>query len=368
MANENEIIEELTQDENLTESTNTPAAEETTAETESGEKLPQTPGTRINNQSLSNALNSGKHRKARRIPIDARNVRAQTSKDIEAKDRELLIESLKHEYTMTGTLDGVERINGQNTVLGVVYLDNIWKIVIPADQLFNMPTDFPTEEEAARFAEHSLSLRLGSEIDFIICHIDEDTHLAIASRIKAMTKKKKRYYLAKRRDANHKPVEAGEVVEARVVTVTRAAIMVEAHGVECRIPARDLSWHRIQDCTLHFSCGQFIWCMVKTIKRNVQTATVELTLSHKDTIPDPYLDACAQLQVGSTYIGTITMVTEHGVFAKLPIGIDVLCKHPERGRRPEREYTAKIKITKILPEERRVFGIITTVLGMSKAN
>lgn len=63
--------------------------------------------------------------------------------------------------------------------------------------------------------------------------------------------RRREYYLDTDRNGHHQ-LEAGDIAEARVVSVIRPGAFVELFGIEQFIPLEELSYLRWVDATTHF--------------------------------------------------------------------------------------------------------------------
>ena len=153
-----------------------------------------------------------------------------------------LVESMKTQRILTGAIQGVEQAGSRS--LAVLYHGD-FKIIIPAEQAV-----FPVSDRPGRTAEEILSdtlnKRLGAEIDYIIKGIDQESGIAVGSRLEAMEIKRRQYYFGRDRDGNNLIYE-GVCAEARIVSVIRAGIFVDLFGLEVYIPLRELSYQRLMD-------------------------------------------------------------------------------------------------------------------------
>mgnify|MGYP006916351088 CR=1 FL=1 len=114
-----------------------------------------------------------------------------------------LMESQKTGRILTGTIQGVERQeSNQSRSLAVIYHGE-FKIIIPAEEAVEAPEDF-----RGRLPEDvlhdMLTKRLGAEVDYIVKGIDAQSGIAAASRLDAMRAKRKEYYLCTDRDGNYR--------------------------------------------------------------------------------------------------------------------------------------------------------------------
>lgn len=294
------------------------------------------------------------------ISIDGK-LKVSTDEDKRKNALITLNESLKAGKILTGNITGVEKVGKSGPSVAVLYVED-FKVIIPASECIDIPD--PGERDPQKFEQYLISKRLRSEIDYVVKGIDEDKEIVVASRKEAMHKKCKEFLLSKDNSGEYIIYE-GAVVESRVVCTTRAGIIVEIFGVESYIPARELSYQRIQDATQEYAVGQRILTKILTIDRDLENDVVTIEASVKQASPNPYAKAMKRYNVNDKYVGTVSMIDENGIFVALDGNIDVLCKYPDRGIRPPRGTTVTVRITTKNEEQNRLFGLITHVAKIS---
>ena len=268
-----------------------------------------------------------------------------------------LMESQKTGRILTGTIQGVERQeSNQSRSLAVIYHGE-FKVIIPAEEAVEAPEDF-----RGRLPEDvlhdMLTKRLGAEVDYIVKGIDPQSGIAAASRLDAMRARRKEYYLGTDRDGNYR-IYSDLCAEARVVSVIRAGIFVDLFGLEVYIPLRELSYQRWMDAAVYFQSGQRILVKVLSVDRS-DRSNIRVTASVKQAGENPYEKALRRYSVGNRYVGTVSMVDTNGVFVALDGGIDCLCSYPKRGR-PPRGSRVTVRILGINNDSNRIWGAITHI-------
>lgn len=265
-----------------------------------------------------------------------------------------LVESMKTQRILTGTIQGVEQAGSRS--LAVLYHGD-FKIIIPADQAVLL-----VEDRQGRSPEEILSdtlnKRLGAEIDYIIKGIDQESGIAVGSRLEAMEIKQRQYYFGRDRDGNNLIYE-GVCAEARIVSVIRAGIFADLFGLEVYIPLRELSYQRLMDAGVQYQTGQRVLVKILKLDRS-DRSHIQVTASVKQAGENPYEKALKRYSVGNRYVGTVSMVDTTGVFVALDGGIDCLCSYPKRGR-PPRGSRVTVRILGINHESNRIWGAITHI-------
>jgi ribosomal protein S1 len=197
--------------------------------------------------------------------------------------------------------------------------------------------------------------RLGAEIEFIVLGIDQGAEVVIGSRKEAMNLRRRQFYYGHDREGNNFLYE-GAIAEARIMSAIRTGIFVELFGVETYIPAIELSYQRILDCTKNFIPGQRVLVKILSLDRS-NAKDIRITLSVKQANRNPYEFLTNRYVVGNSYIGTVTIVDVNGVFVALDGGVDCLCPYPPRGV-PIVGSRATVRLYKVDNELKRLNGDI----------
>lgn len=322
--------------------TRTPKSE---SDTEEKEVKTTTRRKRANTRTAVNVLSIDEHRTVETEADKARN------------DLLDLIESMKTQKILTGTIQGVEQPeDNPSRSLAVIYHGD-FKVIIPAEEAV-----LPPEDNRGRSQEdvmhYTLTKRLGAEVDYIVKGIDPQSGVAVASRLEAMAAKRKEYYFGTDRDGNNILYE-GVCAEARIVSVIRAGIFVDLFGLEIYIPLRELSYQRRLDASSQFQPGQRVLVKILSIDRSDRNH-IKASASVKQAGENPYEKALRRFSVGNRYVGTVSMVDTTGVFVALDGGVDCLCSYPKRGR-PPRGARVTVRILGLNMESNRIWGAITHI-------
>ncbi len=310
------------------------------------------------NQSDSLAAYSGMNQKFTNIWNEERVVTIGRQRSVETQaDKQMnnlldLLESLRSRKIVTAKIEGVE--NTGSGVPSAVLQYGDFKVVIPWYECVDPPEDLRGMEPNDVY-RYLLTKELGAEIDFIVKGIDQEGELVVASRKEAMAVRRRQFYFGHDRDGNNILYE-GVIAEARVTGVIRAGIFVELFGVQAYIPLSELSYTRVIDAAHLFQTGKRVLVKILKLDRS-DPKNISVTLSVKQTQPNPYDTVLERFVVGNLYIGTVTMVDINGIFVSLDGGIDVLCRFPIRGR-PLIGSRVTIRIYSIDEELKRVRGDI----------
>lgn len=113
----------------------------------------------------------------------------------------------------------------------------------------------------------------------------------------------------------------GAIVKGIVRRITDFGAFVDiGGGVEGLLHVSEMAWSRVRHPSDVVSEGQEINVMVL----KVDPENERISLSLKETLPDPWNNISARYQVGDIVRGTVTRVVDFGAFVKLEDGIEGL--------------------------------------------
>ena len=115
-------------------------------------------------------------------------------------------------------------------------------------------------------------------------------------------------------------VEVGQIVKGEVVRITDFGAFVNVGGVDCLLPLSQISWKWVEHPTDLLKVGQEINVEIIDIDRDKQ----RISLSLKNTEPDPWIQAEAELKEGDVKEGIITRIKPFGAFVEVLPGVEAL--------------------------------------------
>ena len=115
-------------------------------------------------------------------------------------------------------------------------------------------------------------------------------------------------------------IEVGQVVKGEVVRITDFGAFVNIGGVDCLLPLSQISWKWVEHPTDLLKVGQEI---------NVEIIDVDhdkrrISLSLKNTEPDPWIKAAEELKEGDVKEGVVTRIKAFGAFIEVLPGVEAL--------------------------------------------
>ncbi len=155
----------------------------------------------------------------------------------------------------------------------------------------------------------------GDKLDVKILSIDKTQNNLILSN-----KKVYETNMAENRKNVFEQIEVGQVVKGEVVRITDFGAFVNVGGVDCLLPLSQISWKWVEHPTDLLKVGQEI---------NVEIIDVDYTkqrisLSLKNTEPDPWIKAEEELKEGDIKEGIITRIKPFGAFVEVLPGVEAL--------------------------------------------
>lgn len=260
---------------------------------------------------------------------------------------------------LTGTLGGIEKLEGGKTIAIIYYKD--MRVIIPlAEMMINL-----VEDEAHNYGEmiqrqnKILGNMLGCEIDFIVKGLDNASRSVVASRKDAMYKKRQVFYLP---DANNNSqVCEDRIVQARVIAVAEKVVRVDIFGVESSILARDLSWDWMGDATEYFHVGNHILVHILNVTVN-SLEDISVKADVKSVTENTSKANLAKCKVQGKYAGIVTEIHKGTVFVRLKIGVNAVAHSCYDTRMPGKKDEVSFVVTKTDEDRNVAVGLISRII------
>ena len=156
-------------------------------------------------------------------------------------------------------------------------------------------------------------------------------------------------------------VKEGRVVQARVIAVAEKVVRLEIFGVECSVPARNLSWEWIGNAREQFHVGDAVLTQCTSIQCNSETKEVKLEADMKAITKNEVLEKLSRCKVQGRYSGRVTDVHKGATFVKLDIGVNALAYSCTDRRLPGKHDDVSFVVTRLDQERGVAVGIITRI-------
>lgn len=289
------------------------------------------------------------------------------SADTEVETQESREDTIWHELQnayrtrkiLTGTLGGIEKMEGGGTIAVVYYKE--MRVVIPlAEMMINLVEDAAHDYgELVQRQNKILGNMLGCEIDFMIKGLDNASRSVVASRKDAMYKKRQIFYMP---DANGiSRVCEDRIVQARVIAVAEKVVRVEIFGTECSILARDLSWDWLGDATERFHVGEQILVRILSVKLH-SLEDISVKADVKSVNGNTSKENLGKCKIQGKYAGTVTDIHKGTVFVRLHIGVNAVAHSCYDNRLPGKKDEVSFVVTRIDADRNVAVGLISRII------
>ena len=156
---------------------------------------------------------------------------------------------------------------------------------------------------------------VGDKIDVKILTIDKSQNNLILSNRKVYETN-----MAETRKNVFAQIEVGQIVKGEVVRITDFGAFVNIGGVDCLLPLSQISWKWVEHPTDLLKVGQEINVEIIDIDHDKQ----RISLSLKNTEPDPWIKAEEELKEGDIKEGVVTRIKGFGAFIEVLPGVEAL--------------------------------------------
>ncbi len=129
-------------------------------------------------------------------------------------------------------------------------------------------------------------------------------------------------------------LKVGDVVKGVITGIVDFGAFVNVDGIEGLVHISEISWERVASVADVLKAGEQIEAKIISIDKD------RLSLSIKQTMPDPWLGEAAKFKVGDEVDGTITRITPFGAFVQISPAIEALVHISElgEGNNPEKLF------------------------------
>jgi small subunit ribosomal protein S1 len=140
-------------------------------------------------------------------------------------------------------------------------------------------------------------------------------------------------------------LKVGDIVKGVVTGVVDFGAFVNVDGIEGLIHISEISWERVAQVSDKLKVGDHVEAKIISIDKD------RLSLSIKQTTPDPWLNEANKFKVGEDVEGTVTRITPFGAFVQISPSVEALVHVSELGEGGDPEKLFKLN-------EKKTFVII----------
>jgi small subunit ribosomal protein S1 len=172
----------------------------------------------------------------------------------------------------------------------------------------------PFSQVALRRVENPESL-IGTRMAFRITDYAENGRNIVVSRRALLEEEQQRL-----REEAHAGITVGMTVAGTVTSLQDFGAFVDIGGLEGLLPISEIGWSRVNDVRDVLKVGQQMQVVIKVIDREKE----RISLSLKDTLPDPWEQVLEKYPEGSFHAGIVSRLAPFGAFVTLGDGVDGL--------------------------------------------
>ena len=201
----------------------------------------------------------------------------------------------------------------------------------------------PASQMGLHFVK-DLSVYVDQTVEAEIIEVDVQKRRLVLSRRKLLERDR-----AEKEEAVFSAIEPEQVVRGTVKRLVDYGAFIDIGGVDGLAHISDLAWHRVKHPSEVLEVGQELDVYVKSVDREAK----RISLSVKDTLPDPWVEKAAQYAEGDFIEGKIIKLTDFGAFMEIEPGFDGLIPMGELAekrieRADEAVHTGDVVLVKVL--------------------
>lgn len=195
---------------------------------------------------------------------------------------------------------------------------------------------------------------VGKKMDFIVIEHAENGRNIVLSR-RPLLEKIEQEKINILKDS----LKKGMTVSGVVTSVRDFGAFVDIGGIQALLPVSEMTWGRVEDAKALYSPGD----AVEAIIINMDWENNRISLSCKDTLPDPWNDVVRKYTEGSVHKGKVSNLADFGAFITLEAGVDGLLHISKLARGKKIKHSRdvlttgaeiEVKIEKIDRENKRI--------------
>ena len=230
---------------------------------------------------------------------------------------------------------GWDELNEGDVVQALVTGSNTGGLETTVNQL----RGFIPASQIDRFRVSDLEAYVNRKLDCVVVELNPEKRKLVLSHRAVL----ERQYEEQRKELL-KELEAGQVREGVVTKLMDFGAFVDLGGAEGLIHISKLSWSRIK----HPSDVVQVGDRVKVKVESVDLESNRISLSHRDTLEDPWENVTDQFHVDQIVRGTVTRIADFGAFVRLAPGVEGLVHISEVA------YKRVIRVSNFLAEGQEI--------------
>lgn len=211
----------------------------------------------------------------------------------------------------------------------VAHLEEAWRNQIPVEGYVkaeikggfeitlsgNTRAFCPYSQMGLRRVDDAAATYLDTHMTFLISRFEESgRNLVVSAR--AIQEEEREQQKEKLKET----LEEGQTLTATITSIRDFGAFADIGGVDGLIPVSEIGWSRVENINDHFTVGQSVNVVVKSIDWEKD----RISLSYKETLADPWDTFVKNFPVGTLAMGTVSRLQQFGAFVTLVEGVDGL--------------------------------------------
>lgn len=209
------------------------------------------------------------------------------------------------------------------------HLEEAWRSAIPVEGLVkeeikggfeitlggSIRSFCPYSQMGLRRVEDAAAEYCGNQMTFRITRFEEDGRNIVVSARAILEEERE-----KQKAQLQQNLEEGQTVGGTITSIRDFGAFVDIGGVDGLIPISEIGWSRVENINDHFSVGQEVNVIIKSLDWDQD----RISLSIKETLKNPWDSVRNDFPEGSKHIAKISRLAQFGAFATLTAGVDGL--------------------------------------------
>ncbi len=173
----------------------------------------------------------------------------------------------------------------------------------------------PYSQIGLRRVENPAAEYLGRQLDFLITRFEADGRNIVVSA-RALQEEERR----QKKEILRETLVEGQTIDGVVSSLRSFGLFVDIGGIDGLVPLSEIGWSRVDNLADTFFVGQEVTAVIKGLDWEQD----RISLSIKETLPDPWQQAVVELAAGTPCTGTVIRLAPFGAFINLAPGVDGL--------------------------------------------
>ncbi len=173
----------------------------------------------------------------------------------------------------------------------------------------------PYSQMGLRRVENAAETYLDSHMTFLITRFEENGRNIVVSARAILEEERQQ-----QKEKLQETLTEGQTVSGTITSIRDFGAFVDLGGVDALIPISEVGWSRVENIADHFTEGQEVSVVIKTLDWDNDRISVSL----KETLEDPWDSLKKNFPIGSKHLGKVSRLAQFGAFVNLLPGIDGL--------------------------------------------